>query len=91
MGKRYVSPTAICPYYRSQKGSVIYCEGVEENSSIHVAFGDPKNKDEYQRRCCMSYDYEQCTVAAAHERRWREKEETDGKQTKTGDNGIPEG
>lgn len=64
MGQRYSSPSVICPYYKSQTMSVIYCEGMDGNSSIHLAFGDPDGKCVHQKRACMTYDYaERCRIA----------------------------
>ena len=80
MGKRYVSPIVICPFYKSQAGNLIYCEGVCEGSAIHVAFASPQEREMFQDKACKTIDYnKQCCVAKAHEIAW-EKEDKEGKR-----------
>ena len=35
------NPYVICPYFKSEEKHTIFCEGVEENSAIHLAFSLP--------------------------------------------------
>ena len=62
MAKRYVSPIAVCPFYCSESPQKVFCEGVEQGSSIHLAFGDSKQLRMYMRRYCKG-DYRKCLVA----------------------------
>ena len=62
MGKRYESPEAKCPFYCSESPQKVFCEGVEQGSNIHLAFGDAKQLRMYMRRCCKG-DYSKCPVA----------------------------
>ena len=60
--KRHISNEVVCPFYRSEDGQRVCCEGVEDNSSIHVVFGTPQNKQRYSLKyCCNRYD--DCKVA----------------------------
>ena len=60
--KRHISVEVICPFYRSEDGQRICCEGVEDNSSIHVVFPTPQRKQNYSfKQCCR--DYDECMVA----------------------------
>lgn len=76
MGKRYVSPIVICPYYKSQAGNLIYCEGPIKDSSIHVAFSSPVEREMFQDMACKTMNYGSvCCVAMAHDFTWKDKEE----------------
>lgn len=74
MGKRYVSPIVVCPYYKSQAGNLIYCEGPVPNASIHLAFASPREREEFQDKACKRMGYaELCIVAKCHETAWANK------------------
>lgn len=62
MGKRYVSKEVECPFYHSEDFCKIYCEGVNEMSSIHLAFGSVTALKEYKQRYCKK-DYKRCRLA----------------------------
>lgn len=69
MGKRYISPYAQCPFYKSEERQKIMCEGVDDNSTIHLAFCDPSKKTSYRKRtCCDKYD--RCVIAQALGRKY---------------------
>ena len=58
-----------CPYYRCESQCVIYCEGVEENSAIHLAFSTPQLRKDYQERFCKSC-WKRCLVAESLNRKY---------------------
>ena len=62
MGRHYESSEAICPFYKAEDRNIIYCEGVQANSSIHNAFPGTAApwKDEY---CCSSTGWQRCMIA----------------------------
>ena len=60
MGRHTVSYEAQCPFYRAEDRNMIYCEGVEKNSSIHNAFAG--SAAAYKARCCCA-DWESCLIA----------------------------
>ncbi len=60
MGRHTVSYEAQCPFYRAEERNMIYCEGVEDNSSIHTAFAGSAEK--YKTRYCCG-DWEKCRIA----------------------------
>lgn len=62
-----------CPFYRSQEKYKVHCEGVDEHSSIHLVFGDPKMKTEYQRDNC-SRNYKECRIAQMLYKKYEEEE-----------------
>ncbi|MCI8611045.1 MAG: hypothetical protein HFE66_03890 [Clostridiales bacterium] len=61
--KRYESKSAICPFYKSEDPMKIYCEGVEDGTSIHLAFFSSSiTKKQYCRRYCQD-KYCDCRIA----------------------------
>ena len=63
--KRYESKYAVCPFYKSEDPMKIYCEGVEDGTSIHLAFFSSSiEKKQYCRRYCQS-NYCDCLIAKA--------------------------
>ena len=62
MGKRYVSKEALCPFYHSEDNQKLYCEGVDETTSIHLAFESATDRKEYRKIMC-SRDYKKCHIA----------------------------
>lgn len=53
-----------CPFYKCESKQVIYCEGVDENSAIHVAFGTKKDCKDYEKEHCRKY-WGKCIIADA--------------------------
>lgn len=62
MGKRYIDSGIRCPYYCSEEPSKIYCEGIEEENWLHVAWGDAKRKKKYKQERCRG-NWWDCPVA----------------------------
>ena len=52
-----------CPYYKGEEKQVIFCEGVQEGSAIHMAFDTPTNLRDYKKQCCKDWGYDRCLVA----------------------------
>ena len=50
-----------CPYYKKEDSQTIFCCGVVENSSIHLAFGDCVDCNDYKNYNCRGC-YQQCPV-----------------------------
>ena len=60
---RYVSPEAICPFYRSEKGLKIRCEGFCASCLLEVLFKTPADMDSYKRKHCNSFiGCEECPI-----------------------------
>ena len=75
---RKVSAYAICPYYKAENyrdadRRIIYCEGVEPNTALHLAFANKTQLLDYKRRFCESRNYGRCLLAEALERKWNER------------------
>ena len=58
---------AKCPYYKCENKCVIYCEGVQPNNCIHMAFGSKPQKKEFQKQFCREHWWK-CMIAAAQNR-----------------------
>lgn len=67
--KHRMSNNVICPYYRCEERQVIYCEGVEPNTAIHLAFAIPPQLKDYKKAYCeKAYNY--CLIADMLNRKW---------------------
>lgn len=64
MPKHNISAYVECPFFRYYDGCKICCEGVQERSSIHLAFSSPEERRIYMKSICYS-NYEFCMVAKA--------------------------
>lgn len=62
MGKRYIDPKARCPYYHSEDAQKIYCDGVQEGTAIHLAFGSKTDKKDYKQEFCKE-EFGSCKIA----------------------------
>ena len=51
---------------------MIFCEGVEDNSTIHIAFASAKRKEAYKKQYCDS-GYRDCLVSQMLERKYDEQ------------------
>lgn len=70
--KRKVDAYVNCPYYHSEDRQVIFCEGVEENTQIHVAFSSITQKRAYEQEMCRN-EWGRCLWADALNRKWDDK------------------
>lgn len=71
MSKRYVSKEVDCPFYRSEDGQKIYCEGVCDGNAIHLAFASPGLKKEYRKHFCCN-EFGECRIADMLYTKWEE-------------------
>ena len=51
-----------CPYYRDERGAIMRCEGVCENNSLHMSFGNRKEMRDYKKQLCRD-QWTDCLVA----------------------------
>ena len=68
-GKIDESMLAKCPYYKCESKCIVYCEGVEENNCIHMAFATPPQKRDFEKEFCRA-GWWKCIIAAALNRRY---------------------
>lgn len=67
-GGVYEGSRVKCPYYRFENRCVIFCEGVQPQQSIHMAFGDGGEKRAYEKQFCHRI-WSDCMIAAGHNAR----------------------
>ena len=54
--KRHISNEVLCPFYHSEDSYRICCEGLDDDSTIHVVFASSVKKTAYSvRYCCQNY------------------------------------
>lgn len=52
----YESKYVVCPYYNRHDGYRICCEGTNEQNTISLLFGDPKEQKAYSVMYCNSME-----------------------------------
>lgn len=60
--KRYVSKEVDCPFYHSEDSQKIYCEGIKDGTSLHLAFGDSNERKAYRNQYCCN-EFGECRIA----------------------------
>lgn len=62
--KRRESKCAKCPFYDSEEAQKVICEGVIENTKIHICFDTPDALKQYKKIFCYN-DYQNCIIHKA--------------------------
>lgn len=70
MSNLFVSPFAICPYYKGEKGLKIHCSGCPEIQTVQLSFGSTAQREQWTNKHCKQYDYDRCWIAAALNEEW---------------------
>lgn len=60
--KGYVAKEAVCPFYHREDEVGIYCEGVNDDSSIKLIHCSSESKKRYRRQYCCK-EYKRCPIA----------------------------
>ena len=50
-----------CPFYHSERTNALLCEGISNDSTLHVVFGNPQKKTNYKKARCNA-DYNACPL-----------------------------
>lgn len=58
-----------CPYYKGEESQMIFCEGVEDGSKLHLAFNTSNNRRDYKNRFCKGC-YNKCLIAEMLNRKY---------------------
>ena len=74
----YISKRVLCPFYKDapQGRQIVMCEGVEKQTSIHLAFGHKKQQFEYMEEYCCK-DYDTCRIADMLYKKYDDEDEVD--------------
>lgn len=59
--KHFISVKAKCPFYKHESTSMVYCEGINEGSTIHIAFCDNTKAKAHKLRFCYS-GFRECPI-----------------------------
>ena len=69
MAKHAFGSCVTCPYYEHEGPQMIYCEGVEPHTVLHLAFEGKDKMREYRKNFCES-GYNKCMIAQMLNRKW---------------------
>ena len=69
--KRLTHAAAVCPFYQFYERHKIVCEGVQEDSNLHMTFSNPDDRKDYHDAMCCG-DYKKCRVAKMLYQKWGE-------------------
>ena len=61
MSKHSFGKNVVCPFYKYESPQLIYCEGVDDNTAIHLAFASKQDLREYRKAKCEG-DYKGCML-----------------------------
>lgn len=61
MGKHYSDTKVLCPYYKHENPSVIFCESPISNTVLHLAFANRTKAMEHKNAFCRGC-YEKCLL-----------------------------
>lgn len=60
----FADKNVVCPFYKWQDNQKICCEGIVDNSTLHLAFASPADRLKQVVKHCNSMDrYPTCPVA----------------------------
>lgn len=59
--KHMISPKAICPFYKHEDSQMIYCDGIQDGSVVHLAFANRTDSLNYKNERCRK-DYKKCEI-----------------------------
>lgn len=67
----FESKYVICPFYIRATSNRICCEGVQpKENTINIVFEDSKKKVAYMDRYCMKFNYSNCHICQALNRKY---------------------
>lgn len=69
MGKHGFTKDVVCPYYKYEAPQVVYCEGVEDGTALHLAFPTKDGKKQYMLERCRNC-WKSCLIAQMLNRKY---------------------
>lgn len=62
--QRYESKYVVCPFYHGEKSLILYCEGINEDTTLMYAFLRGADMRGYKvKYCCSMEDHKKCPLA----------------------------
>ena len=69
MAKHFYTKDVACPYYKHDDPQMVYCEGVEDDTALHLAFSTRQEKKNYvSAKCCERW--KSCMIAQMLNRKY---------------------
>lgn len=60
---KFISKYVVCPFYRRHDNNRICCEGINNDNTINLVFGDSKKLKEHTVKYCEDMNnYDRCRV-----------------------------
>ena len=69
MGKHAYGGYVLCPFYKYEGERMIYCEGVEPETALHLAFKTKDKLRDYRKRFCEEC-HNKCLIAGMLNRKY---------------------
>lgn len=69
MAKHFITKDIACPYYKHEDTQMVYCEGVDDNTALHLAFATKKEKKSYIEGKCKNC-WSGCMIAQMLNRKY---------------------
>lgn len=54
---------AVCPFYRSEDGRSVHCEGFQDESSVIMWFRRTEQMNNWVNSRCRTFSYKRCPIA----------------------------
>ena len=72
----FAAAKVVCPYWRGDGSRPIRirCEGYGRGMTVELCFKTNKMRDEHHKQYCDRYNYQQCCIAKATDKRYQERE-----------------
>ena len=59
-----------CPYYKTHTNQVLFCEGLEDGMTVHLAFSTHTKLIDYKGRFCRRDCWATCKLANLLNQKW---------------------
>jgi hypothetical protein len=69
VSKHGYTKDVVCPYYKYEAPQMVYCEGVEPNTALHLAFAAKADKKTFMEQKCRC-SWKKCLIAQMLNRKW---------------------
>ena len=69
VGNHGYTKDVVCPYYKYEAPQMVYCEGVEDNTALHLAFAAKADKKMFMEQKCRC-SWKECMIAQMLNRKW---------------------
>lgn len=69
MAKHSFTKDVVCPYYKYEAPQMVYCEGVDDNTALHLAFATKQGKKAYMGAKCKEC-WKGCMIAQMLNRKY---------------------